>query len=91
MVTWWYRKVGMRRYRFSWVSRQLPLSFSCIVPSFLNSRPPNYGLQSGTKGAHVREVIHVRGHTRYYMTGKEHCLYLSPVGVMCPRACLFTC
>uniref|UniRef100_A0A0E0DQX0 Uncharacterized protein n=1 Tax=Oryza meridionalis TaxID=40149 RepID=A0A0E0DQX0_9ORYZ len=40
-----------------------------------------------TTHTRAHEVIHVRGHTRYYITDKEHYLCPLPAGAMCPRAC----
>jgi hypothetical protein len=43
-----------------------------------------------TTHTHAHEVIYARGHTRYYMMGKEHYSCPLPAGAMCPRVCPFT-
>uniref|UniRef100_A0A0E0IGR7 Uncharacterized protein n=1 Tax=Oryza nivara TaxID=4536 RepID=A0A0E0IGR7_ORYNI len=43
-----------------------------------------------TTHTRAREVIHARGHTHYYMTGKKHYPCPLPAGAMCLRACPFT-
>lgn len=43
-----------------------------------------------TTHTRAREVIHVRRHTSYYMTGKEHYPCPLPAGAMCPWAYPFT-